>query len=316
MPNQPAPAWLPPTFGGVPRPEQTTDGTARYNVRYAIIGGFRPLELDLYLPKGDGPFPVVVWVHGGGYAGGSRREFTPWLEKAGLIEQVLAAGMAFVSVDYRLGFEAIFPAAVHDLNSALRWLARHAGLLGLDSSRFALFGESAGGHLASLTALTQGNPFFEGTNGVPVGAGFQLKALVDWYGAADLNTIVRPMDGTDASLPELFRFPPEYFNLGSERWKDSELRAAASPVNHVHEAMPPTLRVHGTTDAMVPHSQSVEFMDAALVAGASCQLISVDGGDHAWFGLAQDRVNQVVQESVAFLAAHLTLNVAPGAIAL
>jgi acetyl esterase/lipase len=305
MPSQPAPAWLPPTFGGVPKPEKTTDGVTRYNVRYAIIGGFRPLELDLYLPEGNGPFPVVVWVHGGGYTGGSRRDFTPWLEKAGLIEQVLAAGIAFVSVDYRLGYESVFPAAIHDLNSALRWLARHASLLKLDSNRFALFGESAGGHLASLTALTQGDKFFAGTNGVPAGEHFAVKALVDWYGASDLNTIVRPMDGTDASLPDLFRYPPEYFNLGAERWQDSQLRGLASPVNHVSASMPPTLRVHGTVDGMVPFSQSVEFHDAALLAGGRCELISVEGGDHAWFGLSQERVNQVVRQSVAFLATHL-----------
>jgi len=305
VPNQPAPAWLPPTFGGVPKPEQTTDGVTRYNIRYALLGGFRPLELDLYLPKGEGSFPVVVWVHGGGYTTGGRRDFTPWLEKAGLIEQTLAAGMAFVSVDYRLGYEAIFPAAVHDVNSALRWLAKHSALLRLDASRFGLFGESAGGHLASLTALTQGNEFFAGSNGVPAGEQFAVKALVDWYGASDLNTIVRPMDGTDASLPELFRYPPEYFNLGAERWQDTELRGLASPVNHVSANMPPTLRVHGTADGMVPFSQSIEFHDAALLVGGHCELISVDGGDHAWFGLVQERVNQVVRDSVSFLASHL-----------
>jgi acetyl esterase/lipase len=305
MPSQPAPAWLPPTFGGVPKPETTADGVTRYNARYAIIGGFRPLELDLYVPNGDGPFPLVIWVHGGGYAGGSRREFTPWLEKAGLIEQTLAAGMAFASVDYRLGFEAIFPSAVHDLNAALRWLARHAALLQLDAGRFGLFGESAGGHLAALTALTQGSDYFTGSNGVPAGEKFSVRALVDWYGAADLNTIVRPMDGTDASLPELFRYPPEYFNLGAEHWKDADLRGKASPVNYVSASMPATLLVHGTADGMVPYSQSVEFHDAALLAGGSCELVTVEGADHAWFGLEQERVDEAVRVSVEFLAAHL-----------
>lgn len=297
---------MPPKFGPIPPAETTLSGLKRHTVRYAIIGGFRPPELDLYLPEGDGPFPLVVWVHGGGYAGGSRRDFTPWLETAGLIQKTLAAGIAFASVDYRLGFETVFPGAVHDVNSALRWLAAHAYKLGLDPHRFALWGESAGGHLASLVALTPGDEYFEGDNGVARGVEFKIRALVDWYGAADLNTIVRPMDGTDESVPELFRFPPEYFNLGAARWKDTELRSLASPVNHVHAGMPPTLRIHGTADLMVPYTQSVEFYEAALQAGGNCQLITVDGGDHAWFGLPQPKVTEVVEQSIAFLVQKVT----------
>jgi len=301
----PTPAWLPPKFGPIPPAEITTAGVKRHTIRYAIIGGFRPPELDLYLPEGDGPFPAVVWVHGGGYTGGSRRDFTPWLERAGMIQQVLAAGMAFASVDYRLGLEAIFPAAVHDVNSALRWLALHSPKLRLDHSRFALWGESAGGHLASLVALTRGNEFFEGSNGVDREQNFAVRALIDWYGAADLNTIVRPMDGSDESLPELQRFPPEYFNLGRENWLDSDLRAKASPVNYVAAGMPPTLRVHGTIDGMVPFSQSVEFYEAAIHAGGDCRLIAIEGGEHAWFGLEQAKVDEIVLGSVEFLRDHL-----------
>jgi acetyl esterase/lipase len=309
-PDKPAPAWLPPTFGPIPPSETTASGLKRLTVRYALIGGYRPLELDLHLPDGttaESNLPVVVWVHGGGYTSGSRRDFTPWLERSGQIQRVLGKGFAFASIDYRLGLEATFPAALHDLNSALRWLALHAPKIGLDPSRFALWGESAGGHLASLVALTQGNAEFAGTNGVPGGVDFQIRALCDWYGAADLTTIVRPMDGTDESLPELFRFPPEYFNLGAERWRDTELRRVASPVSYVSVAMPPTLRIHGTADQMVPFSQSVEFHDAALVAGGRCELLAIDGGDHAWFGLPQERLNQVVERSVDFLSAHLAV---------
>ncbi|MEN9715886.1 MAG: hypothetical protein RJA35_1353 [Actinomycetota bacterium] len=305
MPNNaPVPAWMPPKFGPVPEPETTASGLKRYTARYAIIGGFRPPELDLYLPEGEGPFPLVMWVHGGGYTGGSRRDFTPWLERAGMIQRTLEAGIAFASVDYRLGLEAVFPAAVHDANSALRWLAYHAGKLGLDVQRFGIWGESAGGHLASLTALTQSNEFFTGTNGVAE-AGFEIRALVDWYGGSDLNTIVRPMDGSDESLPDLMRYPPEYFNLGADRWLDPELRAKASPVNYVSAAMPPTLRVHGTADFMVPFAQSVEFYEAAIHSGGNCKLVTVEGADHAWFGLEQSRVDEVVATSIAFLAEAL-----------
>jgi acetyl esterase/lipase len=302
------PAWLPPTFGPIPPAETTASGLKRLTVRYALISGYRPLELDLYLPtavSAGRPVATVIWVHGGGYAGGSRRDFTPWLERAGFIQQVLDAGMAFASIDYRLGLEATFPAAIHDGNSALRWLAQHASKLGLDPSRFALWGESAGGHLASLVALTQGDSFFEGDNGVPRGVGYRVRALCDWYGAADLITIIRPMDGTDESIPEQFRFPPEYFNLGAARWREAELRRQASPASYVSAAMPPTLRIHGTADQMVPFSQSVEFYEAALLAGGSCQLVEVEGGDHAWFGLAQERVTEVVSQSVEFLKSHL-----------
>ena len=124
------------------------------DVRYGEVLGFRPLELDLYVPAGlEGPVPVVVYVHGGGWQRGSRRDPPPLLD-ADFYEQIAAQGLAVAAVDYRLSGEARFPAPLEDVRAAVGWVRDHAADYGLDPGRVFLWGDSAGGHLALLAALT------------------------------------------------------------------------------------------------------------------------------------------------------------------
>lgn len=299
MPEKPV--WLPPTFGPIPKPVTTSAGFRRYDVSYSIEGGFRPLELELFTPDLSKPTPLIVWIHGGGYAGGTRKAGTPWFEESNYHAKALERGFAFASIDYRLGYEASFPAAVNDAHAALRWLAKFADQLNIDVSHTILWGESAGGHLAALTAGSLGDEYFEGVGGAEKSSALKIVGVVDWYGATDLNTIVRPMDGTDLSAPEIFRFPPEYFNLGADRWKDSTWLAKASPVSYISADYPPTLLVHGDADTMVPLQQSKALATKLAEQGVEHELVVVPGGEHGFMGLEQPKFDALVELSLDFM---------------
>lgn len=299
MPEQPV--WIPPKHGPVPQAVTTASGLTRYDVSYSLVLGFRPLEMQVYVPKSSKATPLIVYVHGGGYAGGTRKEGTPWFEATNYIQKALDRGFAFASIDYRLGNEATFPAAVNDAHAALRWLAKFAEPLNLDVSQTILWGESAGGHLAALTANTFGNEFFEGTLGAEKSESMKVIGLVDWYGASDLNTIVRPMDGTDESMPEIARFPPEYFNLGASRWLDRELRTKASPTSYISASTPPTLLVHGDIDTMVPMQQSQVLAEQLASHGVDHEFVQIPGGEHGFMGLPQDQINAIVDQTLDYM---------------
>jgi acetyl esterase/lipase len=186
----------------------------------------------------------------------------------------------------------------------LRWLALFAEELGIDASRIALWGESAGAHLAGLVATTSQDPEWEGTLG-PAGVAPEVSALVNWFGAMDLTTIVRPMDGSDATLPDLARFPPEWFNLGADRWQDQALRKMASPITHVTASTPPTILLHGEADEMVPIQQSEVMFSALQDAGVEAVFHRVPEAGHVWFTRPPEVVDEVIDMSLSFIADHL-----------
>jgi acetyl esterase/lipase len=233
-----------------------------HDVIYAETVGFRPLSLDLHLPDVDAP-PVVVFVHGGGWRVGSRRTFCPGFDSAESFGRIVGAGWAVASVDYRLSGEAVFPAPLDDVLAALQWV-RGAGAAeyGLDASRLALWGESAGGHLAALAGLTDPG----------------VRAVVSWYGPADLLTLPQP--------PEEAAATREAGLLGGPISELPELARAASPAHRVHGGAPPFLLAHGTDDAFVPVGQSIAFADSLRDAGVDVELHIVPGADHLWRGLS------------------------------
>ena len=295
-----APVWVPPKHGPLPDPVRTNLGLRRYDISYSLIPGFRPLELQLFVPESDQPTPLIVYVHGGGYAGGTRVEGTPWFELTNYRQKALNRGFAFASIDYRLGMEESFPAAVNDAHASLRWLAKFADKLNLDVSKIVMWGESAGGHLAALTVNTFGDDFFEGNNGAEKSDALKIVGLIDWYGAAELTTIVRPMDGSDESIPEAMRFPPEYFNLGPNRWKDESWLFRASPVSYINSTSVQTLLVHGDIDSMVPLQQSRVFAQKLQAAGVKHELVVIPNGEHGFMGLPQEQIDGIVALTLDF----------------
>lgn len=246
-----------------------------------------PLELDLHLPEPGGPLgsppPVVVFVHGGGWRAGDRRTFVPTMRDSPTpFARLAAAGIAVASVDYRLSGEAVFPAQVDDLRTALEWLRAHADELGVDASRVVLWGESAGATLAALVALEPGS---------------DIRGLIDWYGPADLEALAASLGQADDVDTR------EAGWLGHAVSADPGRAREASPRHRVRPGAPPTLIAHGLADDAVPHSQSELFAATLTGVGAEVRLTLVPGAGHLWQGDV-DR-DALFADALAFCAVAL-----------
>lgn len=244
------------------------------NLTVAEPAGYRPLHLDLHVPDGDGPFPVLFWIHGGGWQYGSRLQLPDSITPFGLRERYLARGYAVADVDYRLSAEATFPAQLEDVQAAIAWVRGHAAEYGLDLRRFAALGESAGGHLACLAGLRPG----------PVSG---LGAVLSWYSPMDLIDLDRAPDSPEALL------------LGGRPGALPELARAASPFYQVHPGAPPFQCVHGAADEIVPVSHSERFAGALQAQGVRCDLIVVPGADHCFVGY--DDIGSLIDAGIDFL---------------
>ena len=160
-----------------------------------------------------------------------------------------------------------------------------------------VWGESAGGHLASLVGLTAHRPDLEGNLGV-VGPSSAVDVVVDWYAPIDLETMARPTGPSPLAdiLPEGVASPEDQLLDGL----DERTRSDASPISHVTAAAPPFLIVHGTDDPLVPYSQSEQLAAALTAAGVPARLVPVDGAEHIFLGCTD--IDAVVRLSVEYLA--------------
>ncbi len=228
--------------------------------------GFRPVVIDVRTPDGVGA-PVVVFLHGGGWAGGSRKVFTPGIADADSFDLIVAAGFAVVSCDYRLSGEARFPAQLDDVDATIDWLHAHGAEYGMDATRVVLWGVSAGATLAALTALRRDD----------------VRGVVDWFGPSDLFAMA------DHDTGEARDHTREARWLGAPAADVPEVARAASPVHQVHAAAPPFHISHGTADEHVPLAQSEALADALGGAGAEVEFVPVEGGRHFWRGITDTR---------------------------
>lgn len=249
---------------------------------YGQIDGFRPLELDLYRPGPGvaGPYPLLVFVHGGGWRVSSRhqgpRETRAW--KKGIFERFVDAGFAVAAIEYRFSGEAPYPAAVDDVCAATRWLRDQASEYGLDADRFVVWGQSAGGYLAAMIGLA-----------TDVGP---IRAVSLWYPVTDFPSLVH--DGVLGSYEAMF--------LGHEIGADPDHSRAASATSRARADAPPFRLHHGTADTMAPYQQSVALHAALAEAGANVELVTIEGADHFFVG--SDQVEQIFADTVAFLRSH------------
>ncbi|SOD98181.1 alpha/beta hydrolase [Blastococcus haudaquaticus] len=288
----PPPAHEQPLPAALPGP----DGTRLLlGVPYAAIPGLRPLELDLHLPaESGGPVPVVVFLHGGGWRMGSRHAAGPMYRGASPtpFELVAQAGIAVASVDYRLSGEATFPAQLHDAKAAVRWLRTRAAELGIDPTRIAAWGESAGGHLAELLGLVT-DPALEGDVGF-AGQSSHVSTVVAWYAPSDVAAVSTDLgtDPADATTREALL-------LGAPARDVPELAAQASPISHVSAAAPPFLLLHGAADQLIPPVQSERLHDALTAVGVDSVLELFEGANHMWLGspaAAQAALERTIDE--------------------
>ncbi|MDQ6665395.1 MAG: alpha/beta hydrolase [Acidobacteriota bacterium] len=210
------------------------------------------LLMDATIPKGDGPFPAAILVHGGAWVAGDKQAaFEP-------IEQTLTgAGFATFSINYRLAPKYLFPAAVHDVERAVAFVIKNAAMYKVDPDRVVLIGESAGAQLAEMAAVDKST---------------KAAAVVSFYAPSDLSSLVNSGTVPDAVRQITGDSPLTGIVLRSLR--------RFSPIEKVHKNMPPILFIHGTDDHIVPFESSGQMCDRMKEVGASCEVIPVTGGDH------------------------------------
>ncbi len=295
-----------PDLPELPVPRAAGERLVFDGVTYARPSGFRPLLMDVHLPReGRTPAPCVVWIHGGAWREGDRR-FPPgnWGHDDYWFRLLVKSGMAVATIDYRLSGESRHPAQLADAQAAIRFLRANADPLRIDATRIGVSGESAGGHLAALVALTGHSPI-AATDRSVMGPSSAVAAAVPMYPVTDLLAFGPDgSDGSDGIADEPWAGPyPEDLLLGRRAAEVPGLARAASPVHQVHGDAPPMLLLHGAEDTVVPPGHSERLAAALERVGAPVRLELVPGADHCFVGADPA---PALESAVAFLVAHLS----------
>lgn len=247
------------------------------------------LQLNLARPKqSEGLLPAVVCIHGGGFRAGTRQSYD------GLCLKLAQRGYVAITVTYRLAPDHQFPAAVHDVKAAVRWMRANAEKYHVDPARIGTTGGSAGGHLAQFLALTADVPEFEGESGSP-GLSSSVACVVNYYGPSDFtHSYEKSVDAAEV-LP-LF--------LGGDLTQERHRHILASPLYWVTPRAAPTLVIHGTEDPYVAYEQATWLVERLQAADVEVKLLTLQGAGHGFKGADAERAEQAMFE---FFDAHLKL---------
>ena len=252
------------------------------DIEYGRAGGER-LLLDVNIPNGEGPFPVAILIHGGGWGAGDKSgsdkagnsaDITPWFVP------LTEAHFTWFSINYRLAPNHRWPACFDDVQTAIRWVKAHATEFKGDPQRIALFGHSAGGHLAFLAAVRATHET-------------RVQAAVGYAPVTDFEQELPIRKGISTSLQKLHGLPPEITTTALAILRET------SPINHLENRapVPPFLILHGDADKTVPLQQSLNFQARAHSLQMRCELIVIPGAPHAlatWEQLAPDYPTRMV----------------------
>ena len=257
----------------------------RKDLVYATVGG-KNLALDLYLPANVASPPLVVWIHGGRWMNRTKAE-----ARTDFVEH----GFAVAAVDFRQSTEERFPAMVHDIKAAIRFLRAKAPELGYRADRMAIAGTSSGAHLAALVGVTNGNKELEGSVGDFGNQSSGVQAIVSYYGASNLMTILPQSTPYGLGV----RKPALQSLLGALPEETGDLAKLASPITHVDKNDPPLLLFHGDQDPQMPINQSHELEGAYEKVGLDVVFDVVHGaehgdGDRPPLFFAKDRVDRAI----------------------
>lgn len=251
------------------------------------------LQLNLARPKeATTPLPVVLCIHGGGFRAGHRDG------NNALCLKLAQCGYVAATVSYRLAPKYQFPAAVHDVKAAVRWLRANAARYQIDPARIGATGDSAGGHLAQFLGVTAGVKEFEGEGG-NADQSSRVACVVNRYGPSDFTkSYDKSVDAAEV-LP-LF--------LGGDLRTALRQHIRSSPLNWVTPDAAPTLILHGTEDKYVAYEQSVWLRDRLQACGVDVELVTFPGAGHGFKGADAAKAEQAMFE---FLARQLPAAAAP-----
>ncbi|MDN3427476.1 alpha/beta hydrolase [Microbacterium sp. APC 3898] len=249
------------------------------DVEYA--GPFSAQKLDIYLPnEGEGPFPVIVAIHGGGFMRGDKTgpDIAPMLEGVN-------RGYAVVSVNYRLSGEALFPSAISDVKAAIRYVKANAEEYNLDPEKVAAWGGSAGGNLAALAGTSGDEDSLNGRHTENLEYSSEVQAVVDWYGQIDFLKLDEQFEesGITPKMGKRNRDEsPESKYIGGNITEKVEEVKKANPATYITENDPAFFIQHGTADPNVPTQQSIDFAEklTAVLGEQKVELTLIDGAVH------------------------------------
>lgn len=249
------------------------------NIPYA--GTQNPRQtIDLFLPekrKKGQALPLVIWIHGGGWKNGDKKSGHSPNRLPAIVQTGRYIG---ASISYRLSGEEIWPAQIHDCKAAIRWLRAHAKKYGIDQTRIAAWGSSAGGHLVSMLGVTDRNDELEGTVGTHSTQSSKIQAVVNYYGPSALLQMNDHPSRISHNAPD----SPESQLLGFPIQEKKKLTRQASPLSYVSKDDAPFIHFHGTNDPLVPYAQSKVLHQSMKEQSVSSILITLEKGGHSMPG--------------------------------
>jgi acetyl esterase/lipase len=268
-----------------PKPTAVAKVAVANDLVYTKAGDIE-LRLDLARPEeGDGPFPGVLVIHGGGWRGGNKAQ------NRGALAEFAKRGYVAISPQYRFCPKDTFPAQVHDVKAAVRWLRAHKDEYKLDPDHIGAVGFSAGGHLSLMLGLTSPVDGLEGD--VPSDApSSKVQAVVNYFGPTDFKASDLP----DPTKPIVRDF------LGGSPEEKPDAAAKASPVTFVTSDDPPVLTFQGTKDPLVPHTQAETLSNAMTKAGVPGRTELLIGKGHGW---GDPEMRYTIDETFAFFDRYL-----------
>jgi acetyl esterase/lipase len=302
-------------FAGVADAQTPTHNDVAYAVVTNENGSMATLRMDVWESTADVErAPLIIWIHGGAWLAGTYNSAPPGLTA------MLEAGFAVASIQYRFSTASIFPAQIHDVKGAVRFLRAHSTEYRLDASRFASYGSSAGGHLAALLATSGDVADAEGTTGGNLEFSSHVQAAIDYFGPTDLLNmnldVTNPPgsiinhDAPDSPESQLIGFDGAGQGIGVLRAnftnpnppfpENAALVTLVNPITHVDANDPPVFIAHGNQDNLVPQKQSQRLADALNAVGVEHVMRVVVGAGHGFGG----QTNTVNAEAIAFVSAQ------------
>lgn len=260
------------------------------DMNYAGTQNWRQ-TMDLFVPEKPPakPLPLVVFIHGGGWEGGTKNT------GAALIPLIQDGAFIGATINYRLTNEGPHPAQIHDCKAAIRWLRAHAKDYGIDPAKIGVFGISAGGHLVSLLGTSGGVVELEGDVGGNVDQSSRVTCVVNFCGPANFLTF-----GSQGSVidPENARSAVGKL-VGGKVSEKTAVAKAVSPETYITKDDVPFLHIHGTADKLVPYAQALEFDKALEASGISSTVLTGKDAPHVFFSA------ELMKSIRTFLDKHL-----------
>ena len=257
---------------GFGRPAPLPDGVkAERNIPY-VENGSPNQVLDIFLPEqpSDKPQPLMIWIHGGAWMGGS--------QSSPPVLFLLNQGFAVASIQHRFSSEAKWPAQSYDCKAAIRFLRANAAKYNFDPDHFGVGGDSSGGHLAAFVGTSGDVKEMEGDLG-NTNASSRVQAVVDWFGPTDFTQMASE-SGPGSFIQHDQPNSPESMLLGGAVQQMKDLAKTANPITYVDRHDPPFLIMHGDNDQLVPHEQSVILAKALIDAGDEVTMKTLHGAGH------------------------------------